>query len=231
MEAKELRRIAREKLADKWGQSIAVTLVAALLGGLVTGTGFNLEITEDLKYYLPEFVLGFLAVWGSVASILGVVQFVIGGTIQLGYAQYLLKQHDGADCQFNDLFSQFQRFGQGFAQHFLRVLYTVLWTLLFIIPGIIKNFSYAMTPFIMAENPDMTASEAITASKEMMDGHKADLFFLNLSFIGWELLNILTLGIGSLWLNPYMNAAHAAFYRNLKASYSANQVETPTLPE
>ena len=72
-----------------------------------------------------------------------------------------------------------------------------------------------MTPFIMAENPDMTASEAIAASVELMKGHKLDLFFLELTFIGWSLLNILTLGIGSLFLNPYMNAAQAAFYKDI----------------
>ena len=72
-----------------------------------------------------------------------------------------------------------------------------------------------MAPFILAENPGMTASEAITASKELMDGHKADLFFLQLSFIGWAILYVFTLGIGSLWLVPYINASYAAFYRSI----------------
>ena len=113
------------------------------------------------------------------------------------------------------LFSQFDRFKQGFLQSFLRNLYIVLWSLLFVIPGIVKSFSYAMTPFIMADHPEMTAKEAIAASKEMMDGHKGDLFILGLTFFGWHLLAGLSLGIGYLWLNPYMNAAYAAFYRDL----------------
>ena len=73
-----------------------------------------------------------------------------------------------------------------------------------------------MTPFIMAENPDMTASQAIKASMELMDGHKGDLFLLDLSFIGWSLLCLLTLNLGHIALNPYCNAAYAAFYRSLK---------------
>ena len=85
------------------------------------------------------------------------------------------------------------------------------------IPGIVKQFSYAMTPFIMAENPDMTANEAITASRELMDGHKGELFILDLTFIGWDLLALLTLNFGHIFLNPYRNAAHAAFYKDLTA--------------
>lgn len=133
------------------------------------------------------------------------------------YVQYLLSQHDGKERDFSDLFSQFDRFGQGFAQLFLRGLYTFLWGLLLIIPGIIKSLSYAMTPYIMAENPDLTASEAIARSKQMMDGHKGDLFILHLTFIGWDILAALTLNLGHLVLNPYKNAAETAFYRELQA--------------
>ena len=117
--------------------------------------------------------------------------------------------------RFADLFSQFDRFGTGFAQQFLRALYTCLWSLLLVIPGIVKGLSYAMTPFILEEHPEMTASEAIKASMKLMDGHKMDLFILGLSFIGWSLLACLTMGIGFLFLNPYINAAYAAFYRSI----------------
>ena len=97
------------------------------------------------------------------------------------------------------------------AASFLQTLYVLLWTLLLIIPGIVAGYSYAMTPYILAENPDLTASEAISRSKEMMEGNRMDLFVLELTFIGWELLCILTLGIGNLWLGPYKAAAKAAF--------------------
>lgn len=220
MEARDLRRIARENLAGNWLLSVGVTFVAGLLGGLITGSGGSISIKLD-EYYvreLPRIVMVYLKIIGSVAGILGLVQFIIGGTVQLGYTQYLLKQHDKANFELADLFSQFHRFGQGFAQAFLRALYTFLWALLFIIPGIVKSFSYAMTPFIMAENPDMTASEAITVSRQLMDGHKGELFWLNLTFIGWSILSAFTLFIGNLFLTPYMNAAYAAFYKDLTSS-------------
>ena len=219
MNYSEIRQTARENLEGNWGLSIGVTLVAALLGGLVAGTGIDLDLNIDadelshLSYTTYKFVKG----WLSIAAFLGFVQFILGGVVQLGYSQYLLKQHDHRELDFHDLFSQFHRFGQGFAQAFLRGLYTFLWALLFIIPGIVKGIGYSMTPFIMADNPNMTASEAIAASTELMEGYKGDHFILGLSFIGWELLCVLTLGIGMLWLNPYMNASYAAFYRKLLA--------------
>ena len=94
--------------------------------------------------------------------------------------------------------------------------------LLFIIPGIIKAFSYAMTPYILEENPELSANDAIDHSRAMMKGHKFDLFWLYLSFIGWFILCILTLGIGFLWLTPYMETSVAAFYEDVKADYEMN---------
>ena len=87
--------------------------------------------------------------------------------------------------------------------------------MLFIVPGIIKGYSYSMTPFIMAENPELSASEAINRSKAMMDGHKTELFVLDLTLFGWAILCALTLNLGNLFLNPYRNAAYAAFYRQI----------------
>ncbi len=100
---------------------------------------------------------------------------------------------------------------------FLMVLYVFLWSLLFVIPGIVKAYSYAMTPYIIVENPELSANQAIDRSREMMRGRKFDLFYLHLSFIGWGILCLLTFGIGFLWLIPYMDTAQAAFYADVKA--------------
>ena len=227
MEVKTLRARARVHLAGNWGVSIAVAVVASLLGGLITGSSFLPSLNAETTIPLP-FVQE-IADWlnqgwkiGNVtfsfrSGIFGFAAFLIGGVLEIGYADFLLKQHDGRETEFKDLFSKFDWFGTGFAQHFLRGLYTTLWSLLFIIPGIVKVYSYAMTPFILAENPNLTASRAIELSEQLMDGHKADLFILELSFIGWSILAGLTLNLGNIALNPYRNAAHAAFYRQLQA--------------
>ena len=217
MTSSELRAMARRNLEGTWGISVGVALVAALLGGLIVGTGSNINFNfnEDTVRNLPPIFWTVLMPLVSLAGLLGIVSFILGGTVELGYAKFLLKQYDRKQLQFSDLFSQFERFGTGFAQKFLRTLYSCLWALLLVIPGIVKGLSYAMTPFILEEHPEMTASEAIKASMKLMDGHKMDLFILGLTFIGWEILACLTMGIGFLFLNPYMNAAYAAFYRNI----------------
>lgn len=105
---------------------------------------------------------------------------------------------------------------------FLVMLFTFLWSLLFIIPGIVKCFSYSMTPFILEEHPELGANEAIDHSRAMMKDHKFDLFWLILSFIGWGFLCLFTFGIGYLWLVPYMDTSISAFYEDVKADYEVN---------
>ena len=95
------------------------------------------------------------------------------------------------------------------------MLYTFLWSLLFIIPGIVKSYSYAMTPYILLDRPELSATDAIKESEKMMNGHKMELFILDLSFIGWILLSMLTCGILVLYVEPYMMATKSAFYLEL----------------
>lgn len=106
--------------------------------------------------------------------------------------------------------------------YLLMYIFIALLSLLLIIPGIVKSLSYAMTPYILEENPELSANEAIDRSRAMMRGHKYDLLWLYLSFIGWFLLSFLTLGIGLLWLIPYVETAQAAFYEDVKADYAQN---------
>lgn len=231
MEYSKLRARARENLRGHWGVSVAAAFVAAIFAASVAASSasFNLNIDAEVLGRLPETVAAFftavMAFFASTGSALNFVQLILGGVIQLGYCKFLLKQHDGQEYAVKDLFSQFDRFGVGFLQRLLRNLYTFLWGLLLLIPGIVKSYSYAMTPFILADHPEMTAKQAIEASKAMMDGYKGDLFVLELTFLGWDLLCILTLGIGSLWLTPYKAAAEAAFYRELLAQRRETSVE------
>lgn len=234
MEAKTIRARARGNLAGNWGVSIAIAVVAALLGGLIAGVSFLPELEIKTPFPTPALqallnslqkiadtlnkgiqVGGFTLSFRS--GIFGFAAFILGGTLELGYADFLLKQHDGKETHFNDLFSKFYNFGTGFAQQFLRNLYVTLWGMLLIIPGIVKSYAYAMTPFLLAENPNLTASQAITLSKELMDGYKSELFILELTFLGWDILAALTLNLGNIALNPYKNAAYAAFYRQILA--------------
>ena len=230
MSSSDFRAKARQILAGKWLMAVLVTLVAGILGGVLTSvsTNFNAninideEVIQDFPEVLRSVLFAYTTIVASIGGALGLAQFLLGGPVKLGYCRYLLKLHDGEEGDIKDLFSQFDRFADGFLLNLLTGIYVFLWSLLFIIPGIVAAYRYAMAPFIMQENPGMRAGEAIDASKKMMDGHKGELFILDLSFIGWALLSgLFTMGIGNLWLNPYMNASHAAFYRRLNPAYEA----------
>ena len=218
MNASELRLKARQSLTGNYWPAVLVAFVASIFGALlVNGGSFSINIEERFSEVfgnLPAIVKWYLAIVGSTAGVLSLVNLILGGVVQLGYASYLLKQHDREICETKELFSKFDYFGPGFLQLLLRNIFTALWTILLVIPGIIKSLGYSMTPFLMVENPDLTAKEAIKLSQEKMMGHKWELFCMSFSFIGWALLATITGGIGYIFLNPYMNAAYAAFYRD-----------------
>lgn len=223
--AKDFRQKAREALIGKWGLAVGTGFVASLLGAYTAfsgGGGSSSSSSSNAvdnaleSSSIPDSVILMIAMIILVVSMViiavALMRFIIGGAITLGYVKFNLDMVDGQTPKFTDLFSQFHRFGDGFVMQLLRSIFIALWTLLFIIPGIIASYRYAMTPYILYENPGMSASDAIKESKYLMDGNKWRLFCLNFSFIGWDLLAVLTCGIGFLWVSPYREVAYAAFY-------------------
>ena len=215
----DFRKIARESLKGKWGLALAVGLVASLLGGTDTADGLiNINLpSEELvsQSYSIVQIFGILTVLFSLFA--AVFTVVIGGVTELGYKKFNLKLVKNENPQFENLFDYFKYIKKGVAMVLLRGIFTFLWTLLFIIPGIVATYRYALIPYILADNPEMPAMEALELSKKMMHGNKARLFGLHLTFTGWNILAFLTFGIGFLWLIPYMSAAEAAFYEDLKS--------------
>ena len=228
--AADFKREALKGLDGNWGKAVGVGFMAGLLGagttavagGSVSANSGDIESISELNGVVPtEFQIAYLAILsilGFIAVSFTLLHFIIGGAITLGYVKFNLNLIDNKPASLNNLFSEFHRFGTAFLMQFFRGLYTFLWSLLFVIPGIYASYGYAMTPYILLENPDMTANEAIAKSKELMDGNRWRLFCLEISFIGWSLLAaLLTCGIGYFWLAPYMEASFAAFYREIKA--------------
>lgn len=142
--------------------------------------------------------------------------------LEFGFMLCFLRLVRGEDSSemVGDQFKVFNRYGRVLGTSLLVFLYTLLWSLLLIVPGIVKSYAYAMTPYVMNDRPELDADECIHESRMMMQGYKWKLFCLDLGFIGWALLCILTMGIGFLWLQPYVEAAHATFYEELKARRS-----------
>ena len=159
--------------------------------------------------------------------ILGLGPFVLSGPLTLGLYGYFLLKIKGERTQFENLFDGFKQFGSGIILFLLDFIFLFLWSLLLIVPGIIKYFSYSMAFFILKDNPEIGAKEAITRSRKMMNGYKWKLFCLYFSFVGWCLLCVLTLCIGFLWLFPYMYISLANFYNDLKENQQAAQPEQP----
>ena len=236
--AKDFRCAAREALKGKWGLAVIAGLIASLLGG-VSSSNFNFEIdfsnfnhsdaeaNIDIGFY--EFLEELPAMWTILTPILGFALitgiavsigfFILGSIVGVGYASFNLKLIDKKEAAYGDLFAFFSHWKSAVLTNLLATVYIFLWSLLFIIPGIVASYSYAMTDLILAEEPTLSAGEAVAKSKELMKGNRFRLFCLHMSFIGWDLLCILTLGIGELWLLPYKKAAVADFYREISGTH------------
>jgi uncharacterized membrane protein len=158
-------------------------------------------------------------VYGLITSALSAtgIGALATGLLTVGISAFFLTVIRNGKADFESFFNGLtDNIGTKFISMLLVQIYIMLWTLLFYIPGIVKSYSYAMTPYILLDKPELSATEAITESRKMMNGHKMELFLLDLSFIGWILLSLLTCGILFFYVAPYMQAARAEFYRTLK---------------
>lgn len=151
----------------------------------------------------------------SASGIVAIGPLLLAGALSLGFSIALLKVARKQNAEISNLFDGFKNYGEVLVAYILQVIFIFLWSLLFFIPGIIKSYSYSMTFYIMADNPTISGSDAITQSRKLMNGNKLRLFCLDLSFIGWYLLSALTLGILLIFVVPYHYAARTEFYDSL----------------
>lgn len=142
-----------------------------------------------------------------LSSIAGIGGLLFGSLALICYHHCLIQASVNNKFKIDDLFKPLnsESLGSRIALSVLKNLYIALWSLLFVIPAIVKSYSYMLAELISLQRPDMTASECITESRRLMNGHKMNMFLLRLSFIGWDLLCILTGGLGYLLLTPYIN--------------------------
>lgn len=218
--ATDFRAAARNSLRGYWGWALLVCLVAGILGGIPASSGVvnvTTAIKDNFYYSIPWYGAWAILRTGlaSLLSMWGVITFLIGGAVQLGLYEFHTRLSMGERPPLSVLFGKFQIFLKALGLRLFMLLFIVLWSLLLVVPGIIAAYRYAMAPYLMAEYPQMGIREAVDRSKQMMHGHKGRLFCLGFSFIGWWLLSILTFGILSLWITPYVETAKAAFYLDL----------------
>lgn len=182
----ELRDRAWNSLSGKYWSLIIMLLVVSLISGAA-----------------GSFTMGLLSLL----------------TLPMSYAlsvAFLNVSRTQCNPQLECMFTVYRdNFLKAFLVPLLQGLFVFLWSLLFVIPGVIMAYAYSMAIYVANDNPDMQAMDAIRKSRELMDGHKWDLFVLDLSFIGWIFLCLLTCGIGFFFLAPYIEMAHVEFYREL----------------
>jgi uncharacterized membrane protein len=189
-----LMRASREALRGKWGIAILTFFIYALL----TTTS------------------GTMRTHGSYLTISSTLTLIIGGPLALGAAIFSLSISRGKEARLEEIFLGFNNFGTALITYLLLLLYIFLWTLLLIVPGIIAALGYSLTFYILADDPNIKPQDALKKSKSMMDGYKEKLFYLSLRFLLLAILCILTLGIGFLWLIPYVHVTMAKFYDDVK---------------
>lgn len=187
-----LKQDTRNELRGFWTQPVLATLVLMIISGACSALGsIGIGFVLTLLVFIP---------------------------LDLGYTIAMYDFIHGSKLDTIDrMFSCFKQYSRTLAVSLLKNVYIFLWSLLLIIPGIVKSYSYAMTYYIAKENPEMRPEECINASMRMMHGYKGRLFLLDLSFIGWLILSVLTFGILFLWVLPWMEATHVNFYEELKA--------------
>ena len=251
---KDLKDRAKIAFKANYWRCVLVALIFALLVGGGAGSSVRKNDTEELTEAQREMVndlaeLGDSSLTQAVLEAmekasflenskvrvslggLGIVGFVLSilvfNPLIVGCYRFFL-QNSRSKAELNELGAGFKGdWGNVVLVMFLKNLFLVLWTLLFIIPGIVKAYSYRMVPYILKEHPEYSGTKAITLSRQMMNGHKGDAFVLDLSFLGWFLLSVLTCGILHIfYVGPYVQATDAELYKVIYADYMNRMAAT-----
>jgi uncharacterized membrane protein len=193
-DSSDLKQMAKDSLKGHWGISIVATVIYLVIS-------LPLSLIPDIG---------------------GILVFLINSPLYIGFISFFLNLSRSKELDLMDIFSGVNIFLKSIITNFLIILYAALWSILFIVPGIIALINYSMTYYLLAENNNLKINQAIKLSKEVMKGNKFDFFILQLSFIGWFLLCPLTLGLGFLWLIPYIQTTNANFFIDIKEEYENN---------
>lgn len=214
----ELKMRAKEAFRHNYWSCVVVALVMSIITGAASNanSGEQTETAAEASGSAEAMALAvsIAAIATIVMIVASVFKIILGNALLVGGSRFfVLNQVEKAGAGTLGFAFKSGSFGNVVLVMFLKDLYTVLWMFLFIIPGIIKEYEYKMVPYILAENPQMNHKEVFKISKQMMMGHKWDAFMLDLSFVGWRILEGITLGLaGVFYVEPYYQATIAEMY-------------------
>ncbi|MCD8223414.1 MAG: DUF975 family protein [Clostridiales bacterium] len=248
---KELKTKAKSDLKAYYWKAFLVSLIVTLVNRIFNGNG-DVEMPDNISdipaiasKILPvdagelQYGVIIMGLMAGTVLVIAVVCVLINALLRpaltVGKNRFYLEgQQTGKENPVSLL-------GWGFRHNYINLVLTFLLrdvlvmigTVCLVIPGIYLHYCYYMAFYILAENPDMKPMDALRLSKEMMKGHKWNLFVLRLSFIGWDILGTITLGIGGLFIQPYKEATFARLYTTLRSQFagSLNGFETETSQE
>ncbi len=206
--------------ANYWPCVLVAFLLSLLAGGLTVTSKLNesegSSFIESFRQLPPEAIAAIAGISTTVIIVALLLRIFLFNPLSVGCHGFFIENHE-QPARLEVLKKGFRNYGNVFLTLFLKDLFLVLWTLLLIVPGVIKAYSYRMVPYILAEDPTLSPTECITRSREMMRGNKWNAFVLDLSFIGWHILTILTFGlVGIFWTDPYKESTDAALYLALR---------------
>jgi uncharacterized membrane protein len=202
MKISELKSLTRDQLKGRWWEAISFHLAYFAIIIIITfGIGFAVAFSPD-PYY------------DYIALVFNIVGFIISPVLAVGFCCFYLNfiKHEN---KISDMMLGFRKFVKSFVAYFLTTIAFSVGLILLIIPGIITGLMFSQVFYIVAENDNMSAIEAMKESARIMKGNKLKYIMLNLSFIGWSLLGAITFGIGLIWIIPYYNITLANFYKDI----------------
>ena len=153
---------------------------------------------------------------GILDTFVSILVSLMSAVLSAGFVMYCMAVRQGQRAEYLTLFDGFSFVGKVIGLNILIAVFTFLWSLLFVIPGIVKRYAYSMAYYIKLDHPDYGWKACIDESRQLMDGHKWEKFVLDLSFLGWIIVGSLCLGVGTLWVTPYMEATNAQFYEYVR---------------
>lgn len=198
----EIRALSASQMQGNWKAAVIITLIYVVIEAVAMAFGQMGNFAAYVSYVLMYLFVLFPLAFGF-------------------YLTFLALARDGKPLDIKDFFEGFNTkfYTKAIVVQLLVAIFVFLWSLLLIVPGVIKACSYILAPFIVAENPDISAMDAIKRSEQMMEGHKMSIFLISLGLLGCIILSLLLLGIPMLWIVPYYMSVYSNFYLEVKNEY------------
>ncbi|MCR4948320.1 MAG: DUF975 family protein [Treponema sp.] len=236
-ERKKYKKFAITQLSGRWTVPVLITLLISIIS-IVFSLPSTLSLVNNgyFQAVLQQDLIGIqeASEAASRSSFLtSIIQMIVAAILEVAALNVYLKMSRSPEpVTFGDFIEGLNNWARATLAILWQFLWILLWSFLFIIPGIIKAFAYSQTLYIVAEYKEVSVTKAMNISKVITRGHKWDIFVMYLSFIGWDILCIFTLGIGTLWLTPYKNMTYInAYHAILKEAIESGKIKPEDLAE